>query len=62
MPDDDRPLAIPPAEAARLLNVSRGLVYKLLASGELPSVKLGRRRLIRRDSLRMLLEAKEERP
>ena len=38
-------------EAAHLLRVNRSTVYNLLGCGELPSVKVGRRRLIARQSL-----------
>jgi excisionase family DNA binding protein len=41
-----KPLAVSPREAARLMGVSRSRVYELLNSGELPSYKDGRRRLI----------------
>jgi excisionase family DNA binding protein len=41
-----KPLAVSPRDAARLMGVSRSRVYQLLNSGELPSHKDGRRRLI----------------
>lgn len=37
------------AEAARLLNVSPATVHRLIASGELPSFKIGALRRIHRD-------------
>lgn len=40
------PLAVSVDEAARLLAVSRDLVYDLVATGELVSVRLGRRTVI----------------
>ena len=39
-------LAYSPAEAAELLGISRELVHDLLRTGQLGSVKAGRRRLI----------------
>jgi len=39
-------LAYSPAEAATLMGISRNLVYELLGSGKLHSVKAGGRRLI----------------
>lgn len=48
------PLFVDPAEAGRLLNVSRTRVFQLLAEGELLSVKDGRRRLISVESIRKL--------
>jgi excisionase family DNA binding protein len=38
-------------EVAHLLSINRSTVYDMLARGDLPSVKLGRRRLIYRQSL-----------
>lgn len=35
-------LLVRPTEAAELLGVSRSKIYELLASGELPSVKIGK--------------------
>ncbi len=42
-------------DAARTYGLSRTTLYKLLAEGRLQSVKVGRRRLILRDSLDALL-------
>lgn len=53
------PLAYSPAEAANALGVSRARLYQLLDDGTIPSVKLGRRRLIRRQALVDLLERLE---
>ena len=41
------PFAVPPAEAARLAGLGRTTVYVALSSGDLASIKIGRRRLIR---------------
>ena len=48
-------LAYSPAEAAQVLGISRARLYQLLDDGTIPSLKLGRRRLIRRDALVELL-------
>jgi excisionase family DNA binding protein len=53
--DDDTRLALRPAEAAKALGVHRATIYRLLESGQLPSVTLGRARLIRVEDLRKLL-------
>lgn len=45
------PLLYSPETAARLLGVGRSTVYALLASGEAPSIKIGRSRRIRRADL-----------
>jgi excisionase family DNA binding protein len=44
-------LAFSPDEAADLLGISRELVFGLLRTGQLKSVKAGRRRLISRQHL-----------
>jgi excisionase family DNA binding protein len=43
--DQDRLLTV--AEALKKLNVGRGTAYKLMASGDLPSITIGRSRRIR---------------
>jgi len=57
------PLAFDTNEAARQLGVSRSTLYCLLQSGELASVRIGRRRLVPAVALdeyleRLLLEAR----
>ncbi|WP_316205760.1 excisionase family DNA-binding protein [Bradyrhizobium sp. SZCCHNS1012] len=47
----DERLAYSPLQAAELIGFSRSGFYLLLASGEIPSVKVGRKRLIRRADL-----------
>jgi excisionase family DNA binding protein len=42
-----RPIAVAPAEAARLAGIGRTRLYAAIASGDLPSLKLGTRRLIK---------------
>ena len=44
-------------EVAVYLNVSRSKVYELLSSGDLPSVKIDRTRLIRGSDLRAYVES-----
>jgi excisionase family DNA binding protein len=44
------------AEAAYLINVSRAFAYELVARGELPSIRLGRRIVIPRIGLQKLLD------
>lgn len=48
-------LALRPAEAARVLSLHRATIYRLMESGELPSVPVGRARLIRVEDVRALL-------
>ncbi|MGH9068888.1 MAG: helix-turn-helix domain-containing protein [Acidimicrobiales bacterium] len=42
-------------EAARALGISRGLAYELVARGELPHLRLGRRIVVPRIALQALL-------
>ena len=46
------PIAVSPDEAARLAGVGRTTLYAALAKGDLPSIKIGTRRLIRVDAIR----------
>lgn len=45
------PLLLTPEAAARSLSLSRARLYELLATGEIPSLKIGRSRRIRADVL-----------
>jgi excisionase family DNA binding protein len=49
-------------ETTRFLRLGRTRVHELLRSGELPSYKLGRRRLVRRTDLERFLDVHEYRP
>ncbi len=51
----DRPLVLSVEDAAYLLHISRGLAYELVARGELPAIRLGRRIVIPRIALEELL-------
>ena len=48
------------AEAARLLDISRAFAYELVARGELPVIRLGRRRLVPKVALMALVESMSE--
>ncbi|HEV7535718.1 MAG TPA: helix-turn-helix domain-containing protein [Acidimicrobiia bacterium] len=50
------PLAVPMAEAARLMSLSQRMVYYLVTDGKLPSVKIGKRRLVSTDDIRRFLD------
>ena len=52
MADRLEPLAVSPAECARLLGISRPKVYTLINQNGFPSFKLGSRTLISVDGLR----------
>ena len=53
--DDDDRWAISVAEAGRRLDISRAHTYRLVASGELPSVRLRHRTVVPVWALRQLL-------
>ena len=44
------------AEAGALLGISRAFAYELVARGELPVIRLGRRRLVPKVALLALIE------
>lgn len=53
------PIAVSPDEAARLAGIGRTTLYAALAKGDLPSIKIGTRRLIRVDAIREWLARHE---
>ena len=54
--EESERLAYSPAEAAQLLGYSRNGFCALLAAGEIPSFKQGRKRLVRRSDLLDFME------
>jgi excisionase family DNA binding protein len=52
-------LAFSPDEAAEMLGLSRELLNDLLRTGQLPSIKAGRRRIIARHHLAQFLGVPE---
>ena len=53
------PIAVSPDEAARLAGIGRTTLYAALAKGDLPSIKIGTRRLVRVDAIRKWLARHE---
>ena len=53
------PLVYSPNEARKLLKISRGLIYEAINTGQIPSIRVGRRILIPRVALDRLLEGNE---
>lgn len=49
-------LAVSPAEAARMAGIGRTKLYELIATNEIPSMKLGSRRLIRVSEIEAFLD------
>jgi excisionase family DNA binding protein len=49
-------------EAAAVLGISRALAYELVARGELPCLRLGRRIVVPRRALLALVEAADTSP
>lgn len=61
--DHQNRLAVSPSEAAKLAGIGRTRLYESLSNGELPSFKIGSRRLIRLSALDAWLssfEAKDQ--
>ncbi len=54
------PLAVSAPEAARLLGVSKPVVYKLMNRADFPAFKIGARTLISVDGLRRWIEQQTE--
>jgi excisionase family DNA binding protein len=52
---DEQPV-LTVSEAARLLRLSRAFTYELIARGELPSVRFGRRIMIPRAAIERILD------
>lgn len=55
------PIAVSPNEAARLAGVGRTTLYAALAKGDLKSLKIGTRRLIKVSAIHDWLRTKEDR-
>jgi excisionase family DNA binding protein len=50
------PILLRPMDLVGLLQLSRAQIYLLLASGEIPSIRIGRLRRIRRQDLEAWLD------
>jgi excisionase family DNA binding protein len=61
-PPKTEPLAVSPADAARLAGLGRTTIYGALGSGALKSLKIGKRRLIAVEALRAWLLSHEVGP
>lgn len=55
-PSDREELVLSIRDVAKLLGVSDDLVYELVARGEIPCLRLGRRRLIPRRAVELMIE------
>jgi excisionase family DNA binding protein len=59
MPSETPVIALSIAQARASLGVSRTVLYHLISKGEIRTLKIGRRRLVRRAELERFLAAKE---
>ncbi|MFZ0925511.1 MAG: helix-turn-helix domain-containing protein [Halobacteriota archaeon] len=57
--DKDEALTLSVEHAARLIGISRTTAYRMVQSGELPALRVGRRVLILKKPLMEMLEAEE---
>jgi excisionase family DNA binding protein len=57
--DKDKALTLSVEHAARLIGISRATAYRMVRSGDLPAVRIGRRVLILKKPLMEMLEAEE---
>lgn len=60
--ENNERLTLTVKEVQKLLGLSRGLVYQAIETGEIPSVRVGRRILIPKASLNRFLESKINEP
>ncbi len=51
------PLTITINDARKAIGVGRTTIYSLIANGQIETVKIGRRRLVRVESIRQLVAA-----
>jgi excisionase family DNA binding protein len=56
---ENESLTLTVSEAATLLGISRALAYELVARGEIPSLRLGRRVVVPRGALVSMIESVE---
>jgi excisionase family DNA binding protein len=52
-----QPLTYSVADACRITSIGRTKLYELISQGKVATVVVGRRRLVRADSIRKLVEA-----
>lgn len=52
------PFAVSPAQAARLLSIGRTLLYELIGSGELRTIKVHNRRLVPVSEIQALIQVR----
>ena len=53
--DDDLPPILTVEQTAKVLGISRGLAFTAVRTGDIPSIRIGRRILVPRDRLRQML-------
>lgn len=53
--DDDLPPILTVEQTAKVLGISRGLAFAAVRTGDIPSIRIGRRILVPRDRLRQTL-------
>ena len=53
---DEEKLTLTVNEVSKVLGISRGLAYSMVKTGEIPSVRFGKRVLVPRRALEKLLE------
>lgn len=56
MRTESKPAAMSVPSAAHMMGVSRATVYRLINNGDIESLNIGTRRLVRRDSIERFLD------
>jgi excisionase family DNA binding protein len=54
-----RPLAVAPAEAAKMLSIGKTRLYEMIGTKEIPVIKIGRRTLIRVRDIEAFLDRQQ---
>lgn len=54
-----RPLAVAPAEAARMLSIGKTRLYEMIGTKDIPVIKIGRRTLIRVKDIEAYLDRQQ---
>jgi excisionase family DNA binding protein len=54
------PISVGVDDAARLIGVARSMFYEMIASGEIDTFKLGRRRLVRVKTLEAFIKRRAQ--
>lgn len=55
-----RPLAVAPADAAKMLSIGKTRLYEMIGTKDIPIIKIGRRTLIRVRDIEAFLDRQQD--